>query len=508
MKGSLYSLANTDYRFEPFLTANSKLREIIAAKNIKSMNDIQSHTCMLKNQYKPFINVSNEYTTVQPQGALSLDDSCQEVKFTLPVTGSFTSDLAIRVILPAITAPDVGGDFGQLFYKYCSYIGVKLFSEVKFLSGQFVIDKYTSDDILLNNKFFVNKIHQERFDKLNGQQTKQDAFINTEFGTQLISYMLGPQSRAVTQPRLEMIIPLQFDFCKSPERALHNSFFVNSQRVVSVKLAKLSEILKTIWLNTANEYGTIEADYSTLPIQSLDMKMELIVNNLYVPNEIEDILARDFNFAMYRSRVNLKQPLPQHISGRIKLNFKYPVEFMLMGFRETEHLQDFDLWHLFGTPSITIDPSVQALNIRPTSIVSPIIVPIYETVAHVSTPKIAIGVNLTTLNPIVQSLELTSNSITIYRKDSSLFYNSYLPDVYQNSSIYSPSDTSCYLINYSTNPGKYQPSGFFNFSTVGKETYLNYELNSVSANYEVVMSVQTINFIIKNGDSIQLKYVT
>jgi hypothetical protein len=74
----------------------------------------------------------------------------------------------------------------------------------------------------------------------------------------------------------------------------------------------------------------------------------------------------------------------------------------------------------------------------------------------------------------------------------------------------SPSDTSSFLVNFCLYPGKFNPSGYYNLSA-GREMYINYSLKPAAADIEggdaeMVISMSALNFLIRKGDKISLRY--
>jgi hypothetical protein len=121
---------------------------------------------------------------------------------------------------------------------------------------------------------------------------------------------------------------------------------------------------------------------------------------------------------------------------------------------------------------------------------------------------------LATVENFTETLGITAQGVEIYAASPALFFSSYLPARYAvNSLVVTPADTSAFLVNFCLYPGKYNPSGYYNTS-VGREFYLNYVLRAgsdVVTNFtpnraEVVISMSALNFLVRRGDDVTLRY--
>jgi hypothetical protein len=122
------------------------------------------------------------------------------------------------------------------------------------------------------------------------------------------------------------------------------------------------------------------------------------------------------------------------------------------------------------------------------------------------------AVEYSTLDSIIDTIGVTAHGIEIFPMIPGPFYNAYLPIRYaENSMVIAPEDTSAFLVTFCLYPGKFDPSGYYNLSA-GREMYINYSLkSSVSDNitggeFEMVLSMSAINFLVRKGDKIALRY--
>lgn len=472
--GGSYTLRTRDDRYDNILTANQLLLSRLN-KSSKIADLRKTHVFFEKGHYVPFVNTVSDYTEVKSNGgALSISDE-KVFKFTLPINGNFTSDIAIRVRLPELRCNN--------YLKYCNYLGIRLIKEIKFISSEFIIDRYNSDEALLYTNFNNDR---ERTNKLFGEQQVKQAYINIIGGQQVINYSDGLQCPKLVQPKAELLIPVLFDFCRSPEKALHNSFIINTQRIIEITLADIKDIIKEVSITDGLE-TELELSIKNIPID-----LALMVNNLYIPEEIDTVVNNTMTHTLFRMRLYQKIPLQiKSKSTKIKFGqFKYAVENILLGARETN--APFNYWNLFGnyTDSNLIIPSLYRSGPQLLNLVQ------------------ANAIKKTSLEPVIDWLRIYANSIEVVKQNSGLFFNTYVANKYGENLIKSSPDESCFMVNYSLN-SKHQPSGYYNFTPLGSETFLEYAVvDGLDQNktYELVVSMTALNFLVKDKDSIKLQF--
>jgi hypothetical protein len=282
------------------------------------------------------------------------------------------------------------------------------------------------------------------------------------------------------------LIPVLFDFCRSPEKALHNSFIINTQRIIEITLADIKDIIKEVSITDGLE-TELELSIKNIPID-----LALMVNNLYIPEEIDTVVNNTMTHTLFRMRLYQKIPLQiKSKSTKIKFGqFKYAVENILLGARETN--APFNYWNLFGnyTDSNLIIPSL------------------YRSGPHLLNLVQANAIKKTSLEPVIDWLRIYANSIEVVKQNSGLFFNTYVANKYGENLIKSSPDESCFMVNYSLN-SKHQPSGYYNFTPLGSETFLEYAVvDGLDQNktYELIVSMTALNFLVKDKDSIKLQF--
>ena len=228
------------------------------------------------------------------------------------------------------------------------------------------------------------------------------------------------------------------------------------------------------------------------------------MNNLYVNPEIHDMFSSRIGFQLVRVHQRQKSPLLAP-SGKVLLNqLKYPAEFIIAGIRNPQNLKDFDLWPLMGTPFQRTDANALSF---PASI--------WNASTQQYDIMTQIASDSSTLAPMVDSIGLvTQGGITIFPESPALFYNGYLPMRYFMSTIVStPFDKSVWMIPFSLFQDRLAPSGYMNISTA-RETYFQWSGNHVAQPMsatnpgELVITMIAINFLIRHGDNVALRFST
>lgn len=512
-QGAVFKLVLRDDRFDLAFTANEHLRarlaEIKVARKKRGMPNVQptmhdieaSHMLYLRKSYRPYVAMASEYIKQMAsgdKGASEIGQTGGSCEFTLPTHGHFTSDMALHIKFKGIGDPNAVNSSPQTpLLQYCAYPGLRVLKKVEFKSNQVVIDEYTSDEAVSFGKFFVKEDSRKGWEKCHGEQELREAnyFANGITGT--FFYKDGPQTPKLYQPEFDIFVPLQFDFCRDVSYALLNDLISNTQRSIICHLAPIQELIQASYLNTSN-YGEVLP--TELPISKVSVSIDLYVNNLFVNPEIHDIFASRIGFSLIRIHRKQVKSL-QSPNGSFLLNYlKFPVEYMCVGIRSKSLAKDLMRWHLMGRPKDRSKGSDKIL----------VPVTFYNTYIEPNNTQIVAreATEGTNLENVADSLGLTAHTIDLFPMINHKFYNSYLPNRYLESSmIKSPSDDSAYLMTFCMYPGKYEPSGQYNSST-GRELYIRYLLkDGVEAEgLEMVICASTLNFLVRHGDSVALRF--
>ena len=499
-QGGVFRLVLRDERVDKLFTASDYLRarlKKIRAKRAKAgyknlqptFTDIaKSHQFYLKNVYRPFIATACEYMKVKPSGdgTAFISPSGGSVQFTFPIFGHFTSDMVFNVRFKA-----VGKINGDLRFRYCAFPGMRLFKKVEFKSEGILIDDYTRDDVAYYEKFHVRADHHHGWLRGHGQQeTKQAEFLTPNQVTGVLLFKDGAQTPKTVQPEFDLWVPLHLWMNYDAGNALLNDLIPNTQRIITAELAPLGEMIKAF---------NAQDEEVPLPFNKLKIELSLYINNLWVNPEIHDIFSSRIGFSLIRVHRRQIVPLNKE-SDSIKLDqLKFPAEHLYVGFRDRKNAADFDHWHLLGRrperpPGKELLAPAMVFNEQ-------------LNVCQLVCRKAKISPT-STLDPIVNQLKVIAHGVVLYKLLPVSFYNYYLPSRYSESTgVVSPIDSSALLILFNLYPGKFSPSGYYNLSA-GRELFLDYKSKDIDINNpaELVVTMSALNFLIRKGDKVSLRY--
>ena len=487
-QGAIFNLLLRDDRYDKYLTANDVLRDRLSRLKTPTYEDItKSHNLYLYSTYKPYVAIASEYSKVKSSGgSMYLSNAKTSMVFHFNIFGHFTSDMAIQVKFKPIGNPD-SNDTDYPLLRYCAWPGIRLFEKVELKSDQVVVDDYVPDDVILWMNHFVGKDKMTGWQRCHGQQeTKEATYYNANGFTGVLHYRDGLQTPKRYHEEFDMFVPLHFEMCKDPASAIPNHLTTNTQRTISVDLAKLSDIVQAL-----DDQGNV----IPLPFERMAIELNLYINGLYVNPDIHCIFSEKVNFKLMR--VHRRQHTILHCpEENIKMDkLKYPAEFLMSGFRSTKNAEGFDTWCLMGGK-------------RERTPEKKLLVPamIWNTTDDVCELVCRDASETTSLDPVVTDVGVLAHGTTIFEMNRLQFYNSYLPGRYNSCcGIMSPIDSSSFLIPFCLFPGDTKVSGYYNLST-GRELFISYRGKDISSDnpVELVVSMSALNFLLRKGDTMSL----
>jgi hypothetical protein len=540
-QGAVFKLVLRDERFDKFFQASDFLRarldrvrsqrhaekeRLLAsddpndhaagiAYNIQpTFVDIEkTHILYVHSAYRPYVSIASEYTRVKPggDGTTSIGVSGGTMTFTFPIYGHWTSDMVLH-----IKVKDVGNKAAYVsnatptvqkpLLRYCAYPGLRALRCVSLKSDAVLIDDYTTDDAVAYMKMFVGADQRVGWDRCHGQQEERQATYSANGFMGTLNYRDGPQTPKTFHEGFDMFIPFQFWCCTDVSRAVLNDLIPNTQRTIQVDLAPLKDIIQAMVpasvLPAPDVANLPLIGYTAvdLPFTKLGIETDLYVNNLYTNPEIHDIFASRIGFSLFRGHRRQRTPLAAPEDKILLSQLKFPAEYLLVGMRDRKLAADFDRWWLMGT-------------LPPKPAASRLVVPaiIWNDALQINQLVVREAVETSTLESFTESLGLIAHGTELFPQLPSAFYNSYLPIRYAESSVVvSPVDKSEFLVTLCLYPGKPNVSGYYNLSA-GRELYLNYKLKQSMLDfnenqYEAVITMSALNFLIRRGDKLHLKY--
>lgn len=436
-------------------------------------NILDTHKFLIESEYKPFVSCGFEYS----KNPISIKPTLGgNSSFMLPNHGDFFSDMVLQLRLTNLEAINPLNKV-----RYCDFLGHRLLSRVSLKSWGRSIDSYTTEDYNFYYQYNVPQDKKKSWKRCIGQEIPVKAYLthdpkNQEF-REYKKILNGNQTLKRAHDTVELFMPLLFWF-RDPKLAIPNKVIPISNMKIDIDFASKNEIA-----SCAN-YANDEAAFTTPIIE----ECILYVNHIFMDESIMDIYLSKLGTSLIYTHSSNEIILNQSY-GNISLNYiDAPVTEILLVFRPIENLEGSNNsvnWHLNKklTEKIVEVP-----------------------VIYSSSGSQVIGLNNVIYNEeeeVVNVLSLHSESVPLYDKISSRFFNSYIP--FQYGQIISPTDGGSYHLNFSLAPDTYQPTTYLNVEQ-SKELLLHYESNVINSNNVVkaIISARTIDFLTYDG--FQLKF--
>jgi hypothetical protein len=442
------------------------LNNVLSAKDTSpSMFNVkQTHKFLIESEYKPFVSVGFEYS----KNPISIKPTLGgNATFSIPTHGDFFSDMVVQIRMTGLEAINSANKV-----RYCDFLGHRLFSSVTLSSWGKVIDSYTTEDYNFHYQYSVPHDKRKSWKRCVGQEIPVKAYLtydpnNQEF-REYKKILNGNQTLKQTHDTVELFMPLLFWF-RDPKLAVPNKLTPVSNLKIEIELASKNEIASCA--NYANDSGLF-----TTPIIE---ECILYVNHIFMDEAIVNIflskLGSSLIYTHSSSEFILNQPY-----GNISLDYiSLPTTEILIVFRPIENLEGPNNsvnWHLNKKLTERLVEIPIMYNSAGTQLLGVNNVVYYDE------------------DEVITSLSLSSESVDLYSKISTKFFNSYIP--LQYGKIISPADDGSYHLNLSFEPNVYQPSSYLDIGN-SKEVRLHYEGTTISSSNVVkaYISARTINFI-------------
>lgn len=520
-QAGVFNLLNEDARFDAPLFAfdallarlralySRRVKEAVAAgtplrvaedESKPTERDLRgSHRLFVRAQFRPCVPVASEFVKVVAQGDIrKLNSGSQTIKFTFPAYGNFTSDMVLHFRLGAVGNPLLAASDATAanpLYRYCAYPGLRLIEQVVLKSDSTVLDTYNTDDAVMYMKYCVPVDRRPGWDRCLGQQEAQQAQFYANGHTEYTQYADGPQTPKPYQPELNLMIPLQFWFCRSPDQSLYNDMLPNTQRTLEFTIAPLDRILQACYPDPAEFGALIPADIPA----TLACEPVLYVDNLWVSPEVYDIFARRIKLDLIRLHRQQISRIKDREESLLINQLRFPTEYVFAGARTLSNALDMDWWPLMGAPAVRTDPATR------------LYVPAYIWNAAVGMPQLVAreAKEVSTLQRFITRIGFQIETIPVYQLMPATFFNAYMPLRYENNLMVTPQDSSTFFLNFSLFPRDKECSGYQNLSSA-RNIRLDYTLDPafdpVTRPAEWVLCGTCINFLVTRGDHISLRY--
>lgn len=486
---------------------------------------------------------------------------------------------------------DRGAATGQNYVRYCEFPGQRLFKHVKFDVNGNPLDEYDTTVAMMHQKFHVAPGKQSGYKRLVGQEVPDVGYSDlcsiagsSPFGSDHVGLTLqaggtapiapvnasltarkevqvvhGPQTPKVSQPELDMWIPLHFWFNKDPRLSIASVSIPYGQRFITIELEAQDKIVYTapgnLFLQLTTEVvtnvdgtsgGNTIVDYqrfqtrepvlvpnSTLNTSQGISAMDLYINNIFVNPEIHDIYIKRIGFSLIRVYRFQKTNQNTESGDQLLSNLKWPIETMWAGMRPKFNIANpvynglsvssgnknvWRDWHRFTRLNDNVCYEVaKSSSLLPTTQAVPTDTAYNNTAFQDSTVqsgRCVFPVETKTLTTV----KITAHGIDIYKDYASEFFADYQPYHYGGYNVVTPEDKGALMINFCLYPGTYQPSGHINISRA-REFYFAYTSAFVGvvdsndpqgavAEGELIVVASAINFLLISDGSAVLRYST
>jgi hypothetical protein len=462
----------------------------------------------------------------------------------------------------------------QNYVRYAEYPGERLFKNVYFNVNGNPLDNYSSFTYIFHRKTRVGPWKLTGWQRLMGQEIPTSAYTDlvavsgasnypssvvgltdvngnpspaapvtsSVTARKLVQFVSGPQTPQLTQPVLNLWIPLLFWFNTDVRLSIPSVSIPFGQRFITMDLDQQANIVFTapgnlflrltveeqystqtgagtaaaIGVQTVNRWVTYTptlATGSTLPAQSI-AGATLYINNIFMNPEIHDIFISRIGFSLIRVHLTQTTTVSTNNGSILLSKLKYPVEFMFVGMRPTwnnsaSNPNQYRDWHQL---TYLTDNYVDVCANAHSTVMTDDTVPFNsESYKHkiATSMESAERFKFPSYQETIDTITITAQGVSLYDAYDSKFYRDYILYNYGGTNITTPQDLGVYMVNFSLFPGTYQPSGYINVSRC-REFYIDYTSSYVSSTStaDLIVLASAINFLLIAEGSAVLRYTT
>lgn len=393
-----------------------------------------------KKVYKRYCNFAIETKEILFSGN---SDFGKKTSAVIKKDGDLISDIALNIHLGSLNSNtsnidnNCANDINEkVIFSWVNSIGHVLLEYVEIEIGGCVIDKHYGEWYEIWNELSMTYDKKKGYNQLIGK-------VNN------IGY-----SYTTFQNELNLIIPLQFWFCKYISLALPCIAILNQEININIKWKEFNDL----WIcNYKDKTPKIPAFKSSLLINYIyldaDERREIVKKKHYIL--IDQLQYNGENFF----KKNDKNP-------KVKLNFYHPVKELVWVFQRTDIIGSNydDLNNIkYGNDWFNYSAFKNNLN--------------YD---------------------FFKTAKINMNNTTRINNMSAIFYRLYNPLKHHTSTP----NNFIYCYSFSISPEKYQPSGVCNFSLINNVNLI-FNLNkNITSDYKIkVFGINLNILIIKNGNA-------
>jgi len=458
------------------------------------------------------------------------------------------------------------------YVRYCDYPGCRLINKMKFDVNNNPLDEYDADVMMMYQKFRLTPNKRAGWMKLIGQEVSRESVSHlvSVSGASLFpagatglldingastismsnasssvrevkSIVSGYQTPKVSQPELELWIPLLFWFSRDLRLAVPSVAIPYGQRYITAKFERQDKIVYTAPGNlflqlTVEEFdnsagtaaGTAVTGYrryvtkrpvlvsgSTVNTSQKILNATLYINNIFINPEVHDIYIKKIAFTLIRLHRPQNQIMNQASAEILLNNLKWPIETLYFGFRPTVNEsatnpnQPRD-WYKFSTVTDQDHYTVSRSSmVTPIANADPTALTPTTLSANIAESRFAERSVYPEHGRTISRAGIKSQGVVLYQEMPTSFFNSYIPFQYGGHNIVTPSDDDTFMLTFTMYPGSYQPAGHFNVSRA-RETYLVYSSDWISQTNtaRLIVIAIAINFLLVSDGTALVRYTT
>jgi hypothetical protein len=372
------------------------------------------------------INVTLSAATVTPSTATAFTCPANRSNVMVDAAGNINGTGAVNLYSTAVVRHDVvdlsltnvlalagataTAQGGAL--HYADLPGGRLVKNVFFTVNGNPLDNYPSDSYVYFDKFMVSANKRAGWNRCMGQENPMNGWsrhnrfasaadTNQEVSRRSVQVLRGAQTPKLTQPALEMWIPLLFWYTRDPRLSIASVSIPHGQRFITVDIQDIAKVLYmrpsmklrsqvTVftyahastaidaaspdnavggsWTPNTSEPGDAaglttdiqqytlfhdvggsetlsnvslgtSANLGTMPTPTFST-FDLYINNIYLNPNVHDIYIERIGFSLIRIHRNQTVNLCVNESEVLLSAFKFPIEYFFVGLRPSLNLSD------------------------------------------------------------------------------------------------------------------------------------------------------------------------
>lgn len=425
-----------------------------------TINNIEeTHTLFLNYKYKPAVACGFEYQktviSIKPKFGSTFD-------IFIPKYGDFFADMVLYLELKGLSAIHENNRV-----RYCNFLGHRILNSVEFYSNRVVIDSVNTEDYNIHYQYLVNPDKKALWKKCVGQELPLRGFINQD---PLVSgYKIekriyyGNQTLKREHDTVKLLIPMIFWF-NDIKNAIPNICY-NGQTSLKIELASENDICSCV--DYAKDGGLYKP-----PIIS---DIILYSNHIFVNDEIKNLFDTMVGETLIRvhetKKIILNRPY-----GKISIKeFTKPSEALFISFRPITNINGPDKMNIWNKNKI----------MKPRNIRIPVMMDING--------NPSVGYNRVLFyeeEDVITNISLSSNDISIYADNNTLFYNGYMSYKYGNGTNEDIDMCDSMLFSFSLDPYRKEMNGYMDMDSTN-DLYINYSSDFISDKNEVQVYISS-----------------